>query len=218
MFKYALLAASLAIASTSVNAELVSYDWLTEGDGDVSLDTETGLLWLDLDVTGGLYYNSVDSYLENDSRYEGFRFATADEVRELADNLFPEDGTSEFSFAEQLAQHRLMGNSYEWNGGFQTGGFYKDESAGVFSIFSTKHNTYDITQVSKSGSTGVSSDSNLRSAFYGHYVVATDASVSIDSLILEDQMAINNVPLYGGAVAIGLFGLFANRKKKAKAI
>jgi len=212
-----LLAASLAIASTSVNAELVSYDWLTEGDGDVTLDTETGLLWLDLDVTGDLYYSSVNYYLENDSRYEGFRFATADEVRALADSLFPENGTSEFSFSEQLTQHRLMGKSYEWNGGFHTGGLYKDESAGVFSIFRTKYNTYDITQVLKAGGTGVTSDENPRSVFYGHYVVATDASVSIDRLVLEDQMAINNVPLYGGAVAIGLFGLFANRKKKLKA-
>jgi len=163
------------------------------------------------------YYCSVNYYLENDSRYEGFRFATADEVRALADSLFPENGTSEFSFSEQLTQHRLMGKSYEWNGGFHTGGLYKDESAGVFSIFRTKYNTYDITQVLKAGGTGVTSDENPRSVFYGHYVVATDASVSIDRLVLEDQMAINNVPLYGGAVAIGLFGLFANRKKKLKA-
>ncbi len=208
----------MAIASTSVNAELVSYDWLTEGDGNVTLDTQTGLLWLDLDVTADLSYYQVKFSLENNSSYEGFRFATADEVRALADNIFPEDGSSELSFSEQLAQQRLMDNSREWNTGYTTGGFYKDEEAGVFSIFTTSHTTRSIDGVTKAGGTGLSSYANPKSVFYGHYVVATDASVSIDNLVLEDQMAINDVPLYGGAVAIGLFGLFASRKKKAKAI
>ncbi len=217
MFKYALLAATLAVASNA-NAELVSYDWVMDGDNKITMDTETGKLWLDLDVTANQHYSIISYYMREKAGYSGWRFATAEEVMTLADNIFPEDGSSTLSFAEQKAQHSLLGESYSWSGGYYTGGFYKDTEEGVFKLFSTGYNTNSIDDVSKEGGTGLSMYENPSSIFYGHYLIADDASVSIDNLVIEEELSLNDVPLYGGAVAIGLFGLFANRKKKAKTI
>tara|TARA_Y100001956_G_scaffold82394_2_gene103122 strand:- start:7592 stop:8218 length:627 start_codon:yes stop_codon:yes gene_type:complete len=206
MFKRALLVASLIFAS-SANAELVSYDWLTEGDGDVTLDTNTGKLWLDLDVTSDTRWSVINHYIENDARYSGWRFATADEVMTLANNIFPEDGAATTSINEQLNEHRMMGFSYEWNTGHYTGGFYVNGD-----VFSTFYSNYSGS-IQKAGGTGVSSTSNPKSVFYGFYLVSDDANVSIDSDDLEIQMSANDVPVYGGSIALALFGLFFSRNK-----
>jgi hypothetical protein len=217
MFKYALLAATLAVASNA-NAELVSYDWVIDGDENVTLDTETGKLWLDLDVTANQNYSFISYYLRSKAEYSGWRFATAEEVMTLANNIFPEDGSATTSFSEQKAQHELLGRSYEWDGGYTVGGFYKDTVDEVFKTLYTDHSTSNLSEVQKEGGTGLSMYHNPKSVFYGYYIIADDASVSIDNLVIEEELSLNDVPLYGGAVAIGLFGLFANRKKKAKAI
>ncbi len=48
MIKKALIATTVTLAAASAQAELVEYDWETQGDGAVTLDTKTGNIWLDL--------------------------------------------------------------------------------------------------------------------------------------------------------------------------
>ncbi len=83
--------AVLATSFTSADASyLSSQDWNTAGDGLLTLDSNTGSLWLDLSVTRGLSYNYVISQLGTGGDFEGFRVATTTEVQHLfADAALP---------------------------------------------------------------------------------------------------------------------------------
>ena len=74
------LAATALVLSSSVNAAIISTDWQTSGDNLITTDTESGLNWLDLTETNGLSYNYVSSQLGVGGQFEGFRYATSDEV------------------------------------------------------------------------------------------------------------------------------------------
>lgn len=66
------LAASL---SFSANAELMEANLKENNDGLVTLDTNTGLEWLDITLTMGMSVNQV----LNDDRFSGWRVATKEE-------------------------------------------------------------------------------------------------------------------------------------------
>ncbi|MEM9387547.1 MAG: hypothetical protein AAGA68_21015 [Pseudomonadota bacterium] len=73
------------VLCASAQAALVSQDSLY-GRDSVTLDTDTGLLWLDWSQTVGLSAEAVAAELGNGGLYAGFRFATNVEVGELWDN------------------------------------------------------------------------------------------------------------------------------------
>jgi hypothetical protein len=54
-FKITLIA--LLISATSAHAELVATDWKNTGDGLATLDTATGIEWLDLTQTDNMSIN-----------------------------------------------------------------------------------------------------------------------------------------------------------------
>jgi hypothetical protein len=69
------------MAITPASASLVQIDFLTAGDGLLTLDTATGLEWLDFSLTLGRSFNQTLA-----SPYVlvyGFRFATETELRSL---------------------------------------------------------------------------------------------------------------------------------------
>lgn len=86
MLKYAAMAAM--IMAGSANAELVETDWLADSDGLATLDTNSGLEWLDLTLTDGMSINQVSLELGDGGQYEGWRLATASEVHDLMRNYF----------------------------------------------------------------------------------------------------------------------------------
>jgi hypothetical protein len=77
-----LLLVGLAASSLAARAELISLD-SPFGAGTVTLDTETGLQWLDLDITAGRSFNDISGELGVGGEFEGYRFATTDEVLDL---------------------------------------------------------------------------------------------------------------------------------------
>lgn len=80
MTRTALLASCLL--AVSAQAALVSQD-SEYGVDTITLDTETGLEWLDWDLTLGLSFDEVSAELGTGGGYDGFRFATGDEVAVL---------------------------------------------------------------------------------------------------------------------------------------
>ena len=86
LFKRAMLPACL-LFSLSAQAELVSADWLNSGDSLSTIDTISGLTWLDLTITQGQSYDSVVVRLGTD--LSDWRLATAAEVYALIDNTYP---------------------------------------------------------------------------------------------------------------------------------
>lgn len=89
MFKKLLVIATLAagLISTQASAAFVPTDWKSSGDGLATLDTETGLEWLDLTQTGGKSINEVKALLG--TTYEGWRMPTYEEIYQLASSMFP---------------------------------------------------------------------------------------------------------------------------------
>ncbi|MEM9384284.1 MAG: hypothetical protein AAGA68_04440 [Pseudomonadota bacterium] len=78
-------ACALVLAAVTAQADLVSED-SDFGTDTITLDTDTGLRWLDWSVTLGLSFDDVSAQLGPGGTYEGFRFATNAEVEALWQN------------------------------------------------------------------------------------------------------------------------------------
>ena len=76
MLRKALIYSVLFASSITVNAALVD-------NGNVTRDTATQLDWLDLNLTAGRSYLDVSSQLAAGGEFEGWRFASGDEVEAL---------------------------------------------------------------------------------------------------------------------------------------
>ena len=81
MLVVALVSAFLLLVGGTAGAALIEGDLAAPGDGLVTLDTATGLEWLDLTATLGMSYNQAEasSYVTSD----GFRHATMAEAQTL---------------------------------------------------------------------------------------------------------------------------------------
>ena len=66
----------LILLSTQVQATIINHNWYTT-------DTESNLDWLDVTKTQGVSYNDMVIELESDGLFNGWRFATINEVRDL---------------------------------------------------------------------------------------------------------------------------------------
>lgn len=74
----------MVVTSVSVaTAEVVEVDWKVSGDEKILRDTSSGMEWLDHTETVGLTYEQVLLQLDTAGIYEGFKFATMDEVHIL---------------------------------------------------------------------------------------------------------------------------------------
>ncbi len=76
----------VSLLTGQLQAALVSETDATFGANRVTLDTDTGLKWLDIDLTTNLSYNFVITQFGPGSAFEGYRFASADEVQGLFSN------------------------------------------------------------------------------------------------------------------------------------
>jgi len=75
----------IAAVSLNANAAIMNADWKTPGDNLITQDTDSGLEWLDLTVTANLSYDYVSNRLGPGQEFEGWRYATAEEVTGLWD-------------------------------------------------------------------------------------------------------------------------------------
>lgn len=78
---------AITLVSVSANAELVKTDWKTQGDGLATLDTQSGLEWLDVDQTTSLSMNQVIAQL--DTSFSGWRLPSVREVHAFIDRAMP---------------------------------------------------------------------------------------------------------------------------------
>jgi len=84
--KRTLLSIALAASASLAGASQVSVDWLGAGDGLLTLDTASGLEWLDLSQTYNQTVAGVLPQIGAGQVFEGFRLATASEVHTLMSN------------------------------------------------------------------------------------------------------------------------------------
>jgi hypothetical protein len=84
--KNTFIAAALLLSITSAQAALVATDWQTVGDAAATLDTETGIEWLDLTQTSNASINEIEGLLG--STFNGWRLPSRAEVTGLMVNTF----------------------------------------------------------------------------------------------------------------------------------
>ncbi len=81
-----LFALSLALLAGRANSGLIEVDLFAPGDGLVTLDTDTGLEWLDLDQTDGLSFNDITINGAGGWAALGFAVAQQDQIAQLFAN------------------------------------------------------------------------------------------------------------------------------------
>jgi len=80
------------------NAAFLERDWKSAGDKLITLDTNTGLEWLDVAESTNYSFNYVNSQFGVGGDFEGFRYATTSEVKEFITNAgWPVFGSTIFS-------------------------------------------------------------------------------------------------------------------------
>lgn len=239
MFKRAVLSVFILAAgliSAQANAALVSTDWKTVGDAKATLDTVSGLEWLDLTLTAG---NSHTSISENPSLFPGWRFPTITEVKSLFDRYLsyytqrvPTSGlTNNISHqrAEAVLFRNLFGMTYDGQD-YRTNGFVYDEEKNrvtlfgfvtapsvLYSIF-----TYDYTP----GSYTLDSKYNITGWF-----LVSDGGTTLSS-INDPMLNVNNpkapvnqvpeipadVPVHAGFGLLGLLLMAFGLRRQVKGL
>ena len=111
------LAAAFTAGASTAGAALTSSDWLNPGDGLLTIDSDTGLQWLDWSYTNNRSYNDVFSQLGAGGEFEGFRYATESEMRTLYENagavsIAPIDGTDAGNIPALNLLSSLLGDTF----------------------------------------------------------------------------------------------------------
>jgi hypothetical protein len=83
VMKKLLVAIAMALAAGVSNANIISVDWQSSGDGLLTRDTTSNLEWLDLTQTYNQTVASILPLTSAGQAYEGFRLALASEVHAL---------------------------------------------------------------------------------------------------------------------------------------
>jgi hypothetical protein len=214
IFKQAVLVATLSLASISVSAELISIDLNTANDNLVTLDTQTGLEWLDLSLTVN------QKWFDFRNGGYGFRVPTYDEVKALM--------TNNVTSVDDLFSH---GSHYPTGDNSDLiwlstllGSNTTTPDAGAFAYGLFKHERGDIELFSTTGSVMAGLDSNYgytwTSTYYNQGIMmVSDGGVSYSSLLDPSiNLAVSDasVPLPAtlGLLALSMLGFSARRKTK----
>jgi hypothetical protein len=220
---------TLALASMSASAQLISTDWKSTGDKLATLDESTGIEWLDLTQTDGMSIDTAEGLLS--SRFEGWRLPTRSEVTQLMVNAFPSQaafvqGSGSKGFTNTTTDNEvdnfrlLFGTTQSASNYDYTRGLFKNDSGGQYSVlqsgvFDEKPSDYIVfySNLNINNSTNYSNDS------FGVYLVSdggtTKSSLNDPSLNANNANAPSSVPLPATAalLGLGLLGFGARRKK-----
>ncbi|MFQ3188914.1 MAG: hypothetical protein ACI936_000034 [Paraglaciecola sp.] len=220
---------TLALASMSASAQLISTDWKNTGDKLATLDESTGIEWLDLTQTDGMSIDTAEGLLS--SRFEGWRLPTRSEVTELMVNAFPSEknrvqgaggwGITNTTTDNEVDNFRLLfGTTYINSNGNYTYGLFKNDPGGDYSVL--RSGAYDQESddyISLYSNASWTNDTSYSSTLLGVYLVSdggtTKSSLNDPSLNANNANAPSSVPLPATAalLGLGLLGFGARRKK-----
>lgn len=217
MFKKSIVSAFILAAglvSAQANAAFVATDWKSGGDTLATLDTNTGLEWLDLSQTMGKSLSDVTSLLS--TTYKGWRLPTVAEITKLAQSIVPHFVGEELNWDGYLQDSKspITNEVQALFGG--TLGLYKTPQWGNVKVFGVNYGLLFNTLTSEFVPT-------FASKTYGVYLVS-DGGTTLSS-INNPMLNINNpnapihhvpdvpadVPVHAGFGMLGLllmaFGL-----------
>jgi hypothetical protein len=227
--KNALIAATLLLSITSAQSALVTGDWKNTGDTLATIDTDTGIEWLDLTLTANQTYNSVIGQLN--TTYAGWRLPTDSEMDALLNAYLPSNGPAvnglSTSYTPSNADHALaldFANKL---------GLTRDDSySGAYGLYLNEQGAGRVsgTQVQKTN-THYQLALEMSSAFnpetfsaplFGTFLVS-DGGTTLSSQ-LDPSINSNNsnaptidvsAPALLGLMGLGLFGLASLRRRSS---
>jgi hypothetical protein len=209
-----LCTALFALLSTSAQAALVATDYTNLGDTNATLDTKTGLEWLDITFTSGLSINQVTAGMS--STYAGWRLPTNEEVKTLLTNSFPSQtftsGYDHFSNPSSTPEGIAFSELF----GYSSGSF-------SYAIHTNGSNTY-VSGIGFDGKQIYSeefsaSHLNYSSGGYAVFLVS-DGGTTLTSFnnpsinTPEGELSDVSTPWGLGALSLSLLGAGFRRKKK----
>lgn len=207
-----LIAVALAgvMASGSASAELVSAE-----DGFAVYDTQTSNFWMNLRETAGLSIAELTSEMAVGGKYQGWEFASPDDVYELFSmNVQGYDDNKHFT-----SYHITQETKDSWTSLFgktengNSSAFYYDGSnwriAGAYRYGYPQEGDNVFFTESKMDSYNNFAEPGY--SYYGHFLTYS-GTLELD----ESSDLVGDVPLpLWGMGALGLFALGLARKKKA---
>jgi hypothetical protein len=214
-------AATLLLSITSSQAALVESDWLNTGDTLATLDTETGIEWLDLTQTYSMSINQVDALLG--TTLAGWRLPTHEEVRGLMGAAFVgyEGALTPNTVTSLPGAGFNLGHFMGLSGGFfnYTHGLHTNQNGQVVESGLMFRGDLQTSYIRSEVLGGYSTGTSISTA--GVFLVSdggTTLSSQLDPSINANNTAapINDVsaPALLGMMSLGLFGLAARRRIK----
>lgn len=200
------LKSMLLVFSISSQAALLETDWASPGDSALTYDTATGLEWLDITVTAGLSYNQVAAELGAGGAYEGFEFASKQQILGLfsAVGLQEIPNVPEYLGGEAQIQSLLSKWGVTWYLG--TGERTEFLTSNTSGLSSSEHWTGRLFWL-EVGDTGVTTEYLARDNNYGNFTIGS-ALVRTASPVPVPAA----VWLFSSGV-VGLFTLLRRRHK-----
>ena len=200
----------VALGSVAVaQADLIEKDLMLPGDGLVTLDTDTGLEWLDITATVGRSYDDISSLMDHGEEFYGWRYAYSTELQEMIIHFTGVNTTSlstvfywDSRIIEELQS--LIGTTYfdSNNNLYGTQGFLEDTNTNgshMGASFSSRILS-DGRYLGESRVEATYSNSNTVWTSYGSFLVRDSINVPEPSTLA----------LFG----LGLLGMGLMRRKK----
>jgi hypothetical protein len=194
---------ALLISATSAHAELVATDWKNTGDGLATLDTDTGIEWLDLTQTDGMSINQAEGLTVVGSTFDGWRLPTRAEVTQMMVNAFPSQaaqvqGSEFWTVTNSIADNEvdrfraMFGHTSVWAEEDLTHGLFKNDDGQAYSVLWTGvQDIRSTNRVTMYSNARMSYTYNTTSQAYGVYLVS-DGGTTLDSQ-LDPTINENNV-------------------------
>jgi len=209
---YCACAIAFSISATT-EAAFIESDWQSSGDNLLTIDTASGLEWLDVPVVLNRSYIDVSSQFGIGGDFEGFRYATVSEVGDLFQNagltLTPPEGTYTGEGLLVEALQNLVGITVVSTPQLNTFGMTSDSAALC--------DEPDIGCVDGAWLLRDTSDLSLTISAAGGFSIQIDQAADHFSSWLVRDTAVVPIPpavwLFGSGL-LGLVGM-ARRKKAA---
>lgn len=221
MKKFTVLSLLLAGAlSFQTSAAMLQTDWKSTGDALATLDTETGIEWLDLTQTYNLSLAQMNARLSSD--LAGWRYATFDEVVSLVSRFF-DSPTSTWKSQTLPAVNDTLAKRTQWRSLFGVNG---EGSLEGMSLGAVRKNPLDDARWSIAGVyrygndvtyipslTDARYDYSAQNGYSGYFIV-NDGGITLSSTqdptlnINNPNAPVNNQPAPVNAPAgVALFGV-----------
>lgn len=186
---------AVLVAASVARASLTSVDLNTLGDGKLSLDSVTGLKWLDLDQTTGFSYDQMNIELQPGGLFDGFRRASTAEV-----------------------------DAFYTSAGILTRGYVAAEAPNISALLAINGTLQTGFRIGSSGftSNAIGLGHEITSHFlapnesFGAYVAAFNNGSAVDWFAFSDTGHwLVQTPSPGAASLFAIGGLVATRRRRA---